>query len=152
MFYTQYDSPVGPLTLAADGTALTGLAFGPTGEPKAALPIFADAFAWLDVYFSGRDPGPTPPLATAGTAFQERVWTELRKVPFGAVVTYGALAKAVGCGSARAVGQAVHNNRLAILIPCHRVIGAHGSLTGFAGGLDIKRQLLTLEESRLGLL
>lgn len=152
MFYAQYDSPIGPLALASDGTALTGLSFGPCREPQTPLPLFAEVGAWLDDYFSGRDPGPAPPLAPWGTAFQRKVWDELRKVPFGATVSYGALAKAAGCGSPRAVGQAVHNNPIAILIPCHRVIGADGSLTGFAGGLDVKRRLLVLEESRMRLL
>lgn len=152
MFYTQYDSPVGPLALASDGTSLRELRFGPPTEPAADLPLFRAAFAWLDEYFSGRDPGPTPPLSPAGTAFQQRVWRELVQVPFGETVSYGALAKAAGCGSPRAVGQAVHNNPIAILIPCHRVIGANGSPTGFAGGLDTKRRLLTLEASRMRLL
>ena len=152
MFYTQYDSPVGPLALAFDGTSLTELRFGPSPKQITDLPLFRAAFAWLDEYFLGRDPGPTPPLSPAGTAFQQRVWRELVRVPFGDTVSYGALAKAAGCGSPRAVGQAVHNNPIAILIPCHRVIGADGSLTGFAGGLDIKRRLLTLEESRMRLL
>ena len=152
MFYTQYDSPVGPLALASDGTSLTELSFGPSSEPITALPLFRAAFAWLDEYFLGRDPGPTPPLSPAGTAFQQRVWRELVRMPFGDTVSYGALAKAAGCGSPRAVGQAVHYNPIAILIPCHRVIGADGSLTGFAGGLDTKRRLLTLEESRMRLL
>ena len=152
MFHTQYDSPVGPLALTSDGIALTGLSFGPCQGSRTALPLFDDAFAWLDAYFEGRDPGPTPPLSPAGTAFQQRVWRELVQVPFGETVSYGALAKAAGCGSPRAVGQAVHNNPIAILIPCHRVIGANGSLTGFAGGLDTKRRLLTLEESRMRLL
>ena len=152
MFYTQYDSPVGPLALASDGTSLTELRFGPSPKQITDLPLFRAAFAWLDEYFLGRDPGPTPPLSPAGTAFQQRVWRELVRVPFGDTVSYGALAKAAGCGSPRAVGQAVHNNPIAILIPCHRVIGADGSLTGFAGGLDTKRRLLTLEESRMRLL
>ena len=152
MFYSSYDSPLGPLTLTSDGSALTGLRFGPTDEPSTALPLFRAAFVWLDEYFSGRDPGPTPPLDPAGTAFQKRVWAELEKVPFGETVSYGALAKAAGCGSPRAVGQAVHVNPIALMIPCHRVIGADGSLTGFAGGLDTKRRLLTLEESRMRLL
>lgn len=152
MFYSSYDSPLGPLTLTSDGSALTGLRFGPTDEPSTALPLFRAAFVWLDEYFSGRDPGPTPPLDPAGTAFQKRVWAELKKVPFGETVSYGALAKAAGCGFPRAVGQAVHVNPIALMIPCHRVIGADGSLTGFAGGLDTKRRLLTLEESRMRLL
>ena len=152
MFYSSYDSPLGPLTLTSDGSALTGLRFGPTDEPSTDLPLFRAAFVWLDEYFSGRDPGPTPPLDPAGTAFQKRAWAELEKVPFGETVSYGALAKAAGCGSPRAVGQAVHVNPIALMIPCHRVIGADGSLTGFAGGLDTKRRLLTLEESRMRLL
>ena len=152
MFHTQYDSPAGPLALTSDGIALTGLSFGPCQGSRMALSLFDDAFAWLDAYFEGRDPGPTPPLKPAGTAFQRRVWAELVKVPFGETVSYGALTKAAGCGSPRAVGQAVHRNPIAILIPCHRVIGADGSLTGFAGGLDVKRRLLTLEESRMRLL
>ena len=152
MFHTLYDSPVGPLALSSDGAALTGLAFGSTREPMASLPLFQAAFAWLDAYFAGRDPGPTPPLSPTGTPFQQRVWRALRKIPFGETISYGALARAAGCGSAQAVGQAIHNNPIAILIPCHRVIGADGSLTGFAGGLDTKRRLLTLEESRMRLL
>ena len=152
MFHTQYNSPLGPLALASDGMALTGLSFGPSQAAPAELPIFRETFSWLDVYFSGRDPGPTPPLAPAGTAFQKRMWAELEKIPFGSTASYGAVARAAGCGSPRAVGQAVHVNPVAILIPCHRVIGADGSLTGFAGGLDVKRRLLTLEESRMRLL
>ena len=152
MFHTQYNSPLGPLALASDGTALTGLSFGPSQAAPAELPIFRETFSWLDVYFSGRDPGPTPPLAPAGTAFQKRVWAELEKIPFGSTASYGAVARTAGCGSPRAVGQAVHVNPVAVLIPCHRVVGADGSLTGFAGGLDVKRRLLTLEESRMRLL
>lgn len=152
MFQTQYDSPVGPLTLASDGTTLTGLMFGSLKSPRDDLPLFRDAFAWLDAYFSARDPGPTPPLRPAGTAFQGRVWTALLAIPFGRTASYGQIARDLGCGSPRAVGQAVHNNPIALMIPCHRVVGANGSLTGFAGGLDVKRRLLTLEESRMRLL
>ena len=152
MFYAQHDSPVGPLTLASDGTALTGLSFSPCGPPKTELPLFDDAFAWLDEYFAGRDPGPTPPLKIAGTAFQQRVWQALGAVPFGRTASYGQIARDVNCRSARAVGQAIHHNPIALMIPCHRVIGADGSLTGFAGGLDVKRRLLVLEESRMRLL
>ena len=147
MFYTQYLSPVGPLTLVSNGMALTGLYFGPPSESRTCLPLFQDAFAWLDIFFAGHDPGPTPPLAPGGTAFQQRVWRQLGNIPFGATMSYGAVAQAVGCGSARAVGQAVHRNPIALMIPCHRVIGADGRLTGFAGGLDVKRRLLILEGS-----
>ena len=152
MFHASYDSPLGPLALASDGTALTGLSFGPSQAAPAELPIFRETFSWLDAYFSGRDPSPTPPLDPAGTAFQKRVWAELEKIPYGKTVSYGSVARAAGCGSPRAVGQAVHVNPVAILIPCHRVVGADGSLTGFAGGLDVKRRLLTLEGSRMRLL
>ena len=152
MYYTRYDSPVGPLTLRSDGTALTGLGFEACEEAPSSLPLFDDACAWLDAYFSGRDPGPTPPLSPKGTAFQRRVWKELLTIPFGETASYGEIACSVGCRSARAVGQAVHNNPIALMIPCHRVIGADGSLTGFAGGLDTKRRLLALEESRMRLL
>jgi len=152
MFFTQYDSPIGPLALTSDGTALTGLAFGPTSERREALPLFQAAFTWLDTYFSGRDPGPTPPLVAAGTAFRKKVLQELETIPFGKTASYGQIAAAVGCRSARAVGQAVHNNPIVLMLPCHRVLGADGSLTGFAGGLDVKRRLLTIEESRMRLL
>ena len=152
MLYAQYDSPVGPLTLVSNGAALTGLRFGSASEPMADMGLFRQAFRWLDDYFSGRNPGPAPSLCPAGTAFQRKVWDALLTVPFGDTVSYGALARRVGCGSARAVGQAVHNNPIALMIPCHRVIGADGSLTGFGGGLDVKRRLLVLEESRMRLL
>ena len=152
MFFARYDSPVGPLTLASNGAALTGLSFGAPSTPAPDMDLFGPAFRWLDVYFSGRDPGATPPLSPAGTAFQRKVWDHLQTVPFGETVSYGALARRIGCGSARAVGQAVHHNPIALMIPCHRVIGADGSLTGFGGGLDVKRRLLTLEESRMRLL
>ena len=146
MFYARYDSPIGQLTLLSDGTALTGLAFGAVGEPTGELPLFEAAFAWLDAYFDRRDPGPTPPLAPAGTAFQQRVWQALLTIPFGKTASYGEIARAVGCPSPRAVGQAVHRNPIALMIPCHRVIGADGSLTGFAGGLEVKARLLELEK------
>ena len=152
MFYSPYESPVGPLTLASDGTALTGLSFGATAAPKTALPLFEEAFAWLDTYFSGRDPGPAPALNPAGTAFQRRVWQALLAIPFGQTASYGAVARIVGCRSARAVGQAIHNNPIVLMVPCHRIVGADGSLTGFAGGLDVKRRLLMIEESRMRLL
>ena len=148
MFYTQYDSPVGPLTLASDGTALVALSFGPCRESGAALPLFDEAFAWLNAYFSGRDPGPTPPLEPVGTAFQRRVWAALKQIPFGETRSYGAIARAVGCpGGARAVGLACHRNPIVILIPCHRVTGVSGDLTGYGGGLAVKAALLRLEGS-----
>lgn len=147
MFSAHYDSPVGPLMLTSDGDALTGLSFGAAPSPDDDLPLFETARAWLDGYFAGRDPGPTPPLRPAGTDFQQRVWRELSAIPFGRTTSYGAVARAVGCPSPRAVGQAIHGNPIALMIPCHRVVGADGRLTGFAGGLEVKRRLLALEGS-----
>ena len=157
---SHYASPLGGMTLVSDGTALVGLYFD--GQKYAAegldathtqktLPVFEEARRWLDVYFSGRKPDFTPPTAPAGTAFQQSVWEILRTIPYGQTVTYGAIARRIeqntGCRmSAQAVGGAVGRNPISILIPCHRVIGADGSLTGYAGGLDKKAYLLRIEE------
>ena len=163
MLYTShYASPLGGMTLVSDGTALVGLYFD--GQKYAAegldathtqktLPVFEEARRWLDVYFSGRKPDFTPPTAPAGTAFQQSVWKILRTIPYGQTVTYGAIARRIeqntGCRmSAQAVGGAVGRNPISILIPCHRVIGADGSLTGYAGGLDKKERLLQWEGAR----
>ena len=163
MLYTShYASPLGGMTLVSDGTALVGLYFD--GQKYAAegldathtqknLPIFKEVRRWLDVYFSGRKPDFTPPTAPAGTAFQQSVWEILRTIPYGQTVTYGAIARRIeqntGCRmSAQAVGGAVGRNPISILIPCHRVIGADGSLTGYAGGLDKKERLLQWEGAR----
>ena len=161
MLYTShYASPLGGMTLVSDGTALVGLYFD--GQKYAAegldatrtqknLPIFEEARRWLDVYFSGRKPDFTPPTAPAGTAFQQSVWEILRTIPYGQTVTYGAIARRIeqntGCRmSAQAVGGAVGRNPISILIPCHRVVGTNGSLTGYAGGIDKKAYLLRIEE------
>ncbi len=161
MLYTShYASPLGGMTLVSDGTALVGLYFD--GQKYAAqgldatrtqknLLIFEEARRWLDVYFSGRKPDFTPPTAPAGTAFQQSVWEILRTIPYGETTTYGAIARRIeqntGCRmSAQAVGGAVGRNPISILIPCHRVVGTNGSLTGYAGGLDKKAYLLRIEE------
>lgn len=163
MLYTShYASPLGGMTLVSDGTALVGLYFD--GQKYAAegldathtqknLPVFEEARRWLDVYFSGRKPDFTPPTAPAGTAFQQSVWKILRTIPYGQTVTYGAIARRIEQNtgrriSAQAVGGAVGRNPISILIPCHRVIGADGSLTGYAGGLDKKERLLQWEGAR----
>ena len=160
MLYTShYASPLGGMTLVSDGTALVGLYFD--GQKYAAegldathtqknLPIFKEVRRWLDVYFSGRKPDFTPPIAPAGTAFQQSVWEILRTIPYGQTVTYGAIARRIeqntGCRmSAQAVGGAVGRNPISILIPCHRVVGTNGSLTGYAGGIDKKERLLQWE-------
>ena len=140
------------LTLVSDGTALTALDFTQTQEKPINhdLPIFAETRRWLDGYFSGMNPGFLPPLNPQGTPFQQKVWQELLNIPYGTTVSYGEIARRIGCRSAQAIGQAVHRNPIAILIPCHRVIGADGSLTGYASGLDMKRCLLQLEKHILG--
>ena len=163
MLYTShYASPLGGMTLVSDGTALVGLYFD--GQKYAAegldatrtqknLPVFEEARRWLDVYFSGRKPDFTPPTAPAGTAFQQSVWEILRTIPYGQTVTYGAIARRIEQNtgrrmSAQAVGGAVGRNPISILIPCHRVVGTNGSLTGYAGGLDKKAYLLRWEGAR----
>lgn len=140
------------LTLVSDGTSLTALDFGTSPEVKGQreLPVFAETRRWLDCYFSGKDPGFLPPLNPQGTPFQQKVWQELLNIPYGTTVSYGEIARRIGCRSAQAIGQAVHRNPIAIIIPCHRVIGADGSLTGYASGLDMKRCLLQLEKHILG--
>lgn len=151
-----YPSPLGELTLASDGSALTGLwikgqkYFGSgveSWEEKGDIPVFDEASRWLDDYFAGEQPDPQIlPLALSGTDFRCRVWQALLDIPYGEVITYGELADRIGCGSARAVGGAVGHNPISIIIPCHRVLGADGSLTGYAGGVDCKRWLLEYEE------
>lgn len=151
-------SPVGQLTLAADGQAITGLwlegqkyfCAGLSEYVKEKdLPAFQQAEAYLAAYFSGSPLPPLPPLRPAGTAFQRAVWALLAEIPYGQTRTYGALAAELrrrGTSAApRAVGAAVGRNPISILIPCHRVVGAGGSLTGYAGGLERKRFLLELE-------
>jgi methylated-DNA-[protein]-cysteine S-methyltransferase len=148
------DTPLGEALLASDGRALTGLWFrgqkhkgaglSPEAEARE-LPVFAEARRWLASYFSGREPDFTPPLAPRGSAFQKRVWDRLRRIPWGQTLSYGDLARELGCASARAVGQAVGRNPISLLIPCHRVLGAGSRLTGYAGGLWRKEALLHLE-------
>lgn len=151
-----YESPLGPMTLAARGEALTGVWFDGQRHDRLGLdpearpgdsPVLRQTAAWLDAYFQGRDPGPLPPLAPRGTPFQLRVWTLLGQIPRGKTLSYGALAARLGlpAGASRAVGGAVGRNPVSILIPCHRVLGVGGSLTGYAGGLERKRFLLALE-------
>lgn len=158
-FIWPYVSPLGGMTMAADGTALTGLWFDGQAHapaqagPQADLPVFAQAARWLDRYFAGEQPGDPPPVRLNGTPFQMAVWALLREIPYGETTTYGALARRLAAQtgaarvSAQAVGGAVGRNPVSILVPCHRVVGADGSLTGYAGGLARKRQLLRLERS-----
>ena len=158
----HYDSPLGGMTMASDGQALVGLWFDRqrfTGAERACqpetrrLPVFVETCRWLDNYFSGRVPEGTPPLSLCGTPFRRAVWEMLLTIPYGRTKTYGELAAGIARQrgverlSAQAVGGAVGHNPIAIIVPCHRVIGADGSLTGYAAGLDKKQYLLQLEQS-----
>lgn len=152
-YYTKVPSPLGEITLyTIDGTTLAGLWLD-TQTPRMAEPqrcdaigIFRTAADWLERYFAGGKPSPDElPLNPQGTDFQRRVWRALLEIPYGETVTYGDIAKQLNCRSAQAVGQAVGRNPVSVIIPCHRVIGAGGALTGYAGGLDKKRALLSLE-------
>jgi methylated-DNA-[protein]-cysteine S-methyltransferase len=146
-------TPVGPLLLEASDEALTGLWFGVKpvpGERADAHPVLVEAVAQLRAYFAGRLRSFDLPLAPVGTEFQRSVWAQLRLIPYGTTVTYGELARRLGSPTAfRAVGLANGRNPISIVVPCHRVIGADGSLTGFGGGMDAKRTLLDLESATL---
>ena len=158
MFFTDIPSPAGPLLLASDGTAVTGLwledqkyfaaGLDPAAQKAPALPVFRETRRWLEDYFAGRRPPALPPLAPAGSAFRKAVWKKLLEIHYGQTRTYGALAAELG-SSPRAVGSAVGRNPISILIPCHRLLGADGSLTGYAGGVEKKRFLLALEQAGL---
>lgn len=157
-YVTRLASPVGELTLASDGENLTGLWIAGQKYHSAGLspdaveaekPVFAAAAAWLERYFAGERPEPGElPLAPAGSEFRRGVWRRLLEIPSGTVTTYGEIAHSLGA-AARAVGGAVGHNPISIIIPCHRVVGAGGALTGYAAGLDVKRRLLGLEGVRL---
>ncbi len=158
-YYSEYRSPLGRLLLAADEAGLTGLWFegqkyfahglseGAVAEER---PVFAETKRWLDRYFAGEQPDFTPEVHLRGTPFQKAVWGILAVIPYGKTVTYGEIAtqlrKELGRPmSAQAVGGAVGRNPISIIIPCHRVVGSDGSLTGYAGGMGKKQALLTLE-------
>ena len=161
MTYTMhYDSPLGKILLAADEEGMTGVWFEtqkyfaaklPPEHEEGTMPVLEDTCRWLDVYFSGREPDFTPKLHLIGSDFRQAVWALLLQIPYGQTTTYGALAKQLAEKqgrprmSAQAVGGAVGHNRIAILIPCHRVVGTNGSLTGYAGGIDKKEKLLRME-------
>lgn len=153
MYITNYGSPFGNIVLSADEKGLTGLRFddnfqqGLTGENE----IITQTKKWLDIYFGGNAPDFTPPLNLKATDFRRRVWKILLEIPYGKTMTYGEIADKLaaeserGRMSAQAVGGAVGNNPAAIIIPCHRVIGSDGSLTGYRWGISRKKALLDLE-------
>jgi methylated-DNA-[protein]-cysteine S-methyltransferase len=157
MYYqTIYSSPIGKITLASDGKNIVGLwnedqkyhghSLPEKTIEKDDLPAFGIVKNWLDRYFAGKRPTLNElPVAPIGSDFRQRVWNALCEIPYGEVTTYGDIAKKIKCSSARAIGGAVGHNPISIIIPCHRVIGSNGSLTGYAGGLDKKIILLRLE-------
>lgn len=161
MYICHCQSPLGDLTMASDGKALTGLWFDGqkyfgAGLPKNCqdsvdLPVFQEAKHWLELYFRGKAPDFTPPLNPAGTPFQRRVWEILKTIPYGQTTTYGEIGRIIAKEntltslSPQAIGGAVGHNPISLMIPCHRVVGKNGSLTGYAGGIDKKIALLTLE-------
>lgn len=167
MPYTAaYQSPIGGITLASDGESLSGLWFDGqkyfadtlAGEEysrrkEKELPIFRQTKQWLDLYFQGVAPDFTLPLRLAASAFRLAVWDILKRIPYGQVMTYGDIARIIAqrqglkAMSAQAVGGAVGHNPISIIVPCHRVVGSNGSLTGYAGGIDKKISLLALEKA-----
>lgn len=163
MTYTyHYNSPLGGITLASDGTELIGLWFDgqkyfgdtlPKSYEERMLPIFEQTIQWLDIYFSGAAPDFTPPLSMKTTPFRKAVWQIMLSIPFGHTMTYGEIAgeiarqRGLSKMSAQAVGGAVGHNSISLIIPCHRVVGTDGSLTGYAGGIDKKVKLLSLEKA-----
>ena len=163
-FIRHFSSPLGPITLASDGTALTGLWFDgqryfgaglTSGAVRSDLPVFDTAAGWLRVYFGGGILDFTPPLRLSGTPLRQAVWEALLAVPYGETVSYGELAEALSRKlslniSARPVGGAVGRNPVSLIVPCHRVVGAGGGVTGYAGGVMRKIRLLELERGVLG--
>ena len=172
LYTAAYNSPLGPIVIESDGEALTGLRFGeeqpdmrfvnsgnrtiPHSMPTQTIAVFDEAIRWLDEYFSskrtenavmGEKTDGRIAVRPKGTAFQQRVWQTLLTIPYGETVSYGEVARLVGCKSAQAVGQAVGANPIALLIPCHRVIAVHGKLGGYAYGIELKRHLLEWEKS-----
>ena len=159
-YTSRYSSELGDILLAADEIGLTGLWFFgqsyfadtlPAEQVAQETPILAQAREWLDEYFSGKEPGFVPSFHVSGTPFQLGVWKILQKIPYAKTVTYGEIAKEIAKEkgisrmSAQAVGGAVGSNKIGIIIPCHRVVGANGNLTGYAGGIYNKEALLRLE-------
>ena len=173
IFTASCASPLGGIVLAADEIGLTGLWFTgakyfgaglPASATEADTPILAEARRWLDIYFAGQCPAVLPPLHPSGSPFRRAVWDILLTIPYGETTTYGAIAQQLAAQrglkqlaaqrglkhlSAQAVGGAVGHKPISILIPCHRVIGADGSLTGYAGGIEKKHALLKLEHAKI---
>jgi methylated-DNA-[protein]-cysteine S-methyltransferase len=160
VYYTTFESPVGPLLLAGDSNALRRVSFEsskhaapPPTDWKQGKAPFAEVIRQLQAYFRGELKVFDVPLAMEGTDFQLRVWNALRAITYGQTISYAQLAERIGNPNAvRAVGLANGSNPIPIIVPCHRVIGSDGSLTGFGGGLSTKKRLLELESKQLSLL
>ena len=161
-YLSHASTPLGGMLLSSDGEAITGLWFEdqkyfgaalPADREERQVPVLEQAEVWLSRYFEGRAPEFTPPLSPRGTPFQKAVWEILLTIPFGRTMTYGEIAAILADRAGRerlspqAVGGAVGRNPISLIIPCHRVLGAGGSLTGYAGGLDRKEKLLAMEGS-----
>jgi len=161
-FIQHYDSPLGSILLAEDGIGLTGLWFDrqkyfardlPMERIDRDTPVLSEARRWLDIYFTGKEPDFLPPLHPIGSGFRQSVWEILLQIPYGKTTTYGEIARQLAEKrklprmSAQAVGGAVGHNEISIIIPCHRVVGTNGSLTGYAGGINKKVRLLELEHT-----
>ena len=162
IFIQHYDSPLGGILLAADETRLTGLWFDgqkffardlPAERVEQNTPTLSEVKRWLDIYFTGKEPDFMPPLHPIGSAFRRSVWDILLRIPYGQTSTYGEIARQLAEKqgrpriAAQAVGGAVGHNKISIIIPCHRVVGTNGSLTGYAGGIDKKVKLLEWEHT-----
>ena len=157
MYITRYDSPIGTLLLTCTDQGLTGLYMNREVSRQDEHSVFQQTAAWLDAYFRGEPQPLTVPLALEGTAFQKTVWQILLEIPYGETRSYGSIAREAAAMlgkekmSAQAVGQAVGRNPVSILVPCHRVVGSNGSLTGYAGGMENKIWLLEHEaRQRIG--
>ena len=163
-YICKYQSPLGGITVSADGNSLTGLWFDgqkyfarslPNERTETETPVLLAAKHWLDIYFAGKKPDLLPPLHPIGSAFRRSVWDILLQIPYGQTTTYGEIARqfaekqGLPRMSAQAVGGAVGHNEISIIIPCHRVVGTNGSLTGYAGGIDKKIKLLETEHTDL---
>lgn len=152
-YSTTYSSPLGAIVIESEGEALTGLRFADDRltekmqSESLKTPIVKEARQWLDEYFAGKEPQNVPRISPKGTDFQKKVWQALLAIPYGQTKTYGEIAKMVGCHAPQAVGQAVGSNPIALMIPCHRVVGANGAIGGYAFGIERKRQLLEREKT-----
>ena len=162
IFIQHYDSPLGGILLAADETGLTGLWFDgqkffardlPAERVEQNTPALSEVKRWLDIYFTGKEPDFMPPLHPIGSALRRSVWDILLRIPYGQTTTYGEIARQLAEKqgrpriAAQAVGGAVGHNPISLMIPCHRVVGTNGSLTGYAGGIDKKVKLLEWEHT-----